>query len=654
MLAAAVLLAVACGSASAQPTAAPAHVIDGPDAAIDSLGGFSVARDGSGGLVYLKDVGGVAHVFVSRLLGGVFQASEQIDSGLPGVSSQPVIAAGNGGVLVIAFINSGQLIGVDRTSATSGYSAPADLASGAANPAISMTTQLGKAYVAFTASGAGGHDVRCAYYDNGTWGVEAPAMDASPGDDAGTGSGRPAVAAANDGVGIVAWGEAGHIYTRRVWGTSASIAFQQADWTSPINGWREVSADEPAIAAGNDSSYASVVFHEVLTNGVQQQSRVLAQRLQASRYDGLAQPDGLSTPGSEGADQPLVDLNEYADGFILSGRDTSHQLIGMHLGQNEVPGPVMQIDSLPNASAPVFALGPGGFHSWLIAWQQDPGPGASPEIRARFYDGASCRASSRDPRPPCSLDPEEVLSDPALGPVQASKGLLAAGDIAADMAAVWIQGTGASTQIVTSQMYQPPGSFGATAPTQYVRSTQPTLTWSPARQLWGPLRYDVRLDGALVAQTEGTSATLPNAQFPLPLAQGPHSWQVTVTNPAGLTRTDRGARFFIDTVAPVVTVKVTGRKRVGSRVRVSVRASDAPPPVPSADASGIAKIQIRFGDGASVFSRHGKYHLYRHARRYRVTVIVTDKAGNRSRVVTRIKIAPKPKPKKKKQGKHGH
>ena len=156
LLAVAVLLAAACGTASAQPTAAPAHVIDGPSSAIDSLGGFSVARDGSGGLVYLKEVGGSAHVFVSRLLGGVFQAPEQIDSGLPGASSQPVIAAANGGVLVIAFINSGQLIGVDRTSATSGYSAPADLASGAANPAISMTTQLGKAYVAFTA-GTGSH-----------------------------------------------------------------------------------------------------------------------------------------------------------------------------------------------------------------------------------------------------------------------------------------------------------------------------------------------------------------------------------------------------------------------------------------------------------------------------------------------------------------
>jgi len=35
---------------------------------------MAVARDGTGGLVYLKDVAGVPHVFVSQLLGGVFSA----------------------------------------------------------------------------------------------------------------------------------------------------------------------------------------------------------------------------------------------------------------------------------------------------------------------------------------------------------------------------------------------------------------------------------------------------------------------------------------------------------------------------------------------------------------------------------------------------
>ena len=43
------------------------------------------------------------------------------------------------------------------------------------------------------------------------------------------GSGAPQVATAGDGVGIVAWGEGGHVYSRRVWGTAPSVVDEQAD-----------------------------------------------------------------------------------------------------------------------------------------------------------------------------------------------------------------------------------------------------------------------------------------------------------------------------------------------------------------------------------------------------------------------------------------
>ena len=74
----------ACAAAAALPAAAraqppspaPPTVLDGPSANIVGLSGISVARDGTGGVVYLKDVGGVQHVFVS-LLAGSFQAPEQ-------------------------------------------------------------------------------------------------------------------------------------------------------------------------------------------------------------------------------------------------------------------------------------------------------------------------------------------------------------------------------------------------------------------------------------------------------------------------------------------------------------------------------------------------------------------------------------------------
>ncbi|MDQ6745048.1 MAG: hypothetical protein M3Z27_03375, partial [Actinomycetota bacterium] len=178
-------MALACGwalpaGAGAAPSPAPSHVLDGASPAIVSLGPMALARDGTGGLVYLKQVGGVAHVFVSRIVAGVFQGPEQVDATLPTASSQPVIAAAGGGLLAVAFINSGSLLAVTRAGAASPYTAPLTLAAGASNPALAMTI-FGKAYLAFTASGAGRHNVRAAYFARGSWAIEPSPLDAQPG-----------------------------------------------------------------------------------------------------------------------------------------------------------------------------------------------------------------------------------------------------------------------------------------------------------------------------------------------------------------------------------------------------------------------------------------------------------------------------------------
>ncbi|MGH2856304.1 MAG: hypothetical protein ACRDMJ_02335, partial [Solirubrobacteraceae bacterium] len=259
-------------------------MIDGPGGIV-SLTGLSIARDGTGGLVYLRDVGGVAHVFVSTLLGGSFQAPVQVDAGLAGPSSQPVIAAGNGGVLLVAFINDGGLYVSQTTSAGSPLSAPAGLYAPAANPALSMSN-FGKAYLAFTdTAGAGGGDVRAAYWYQDNWALAPTPLDDNPAEAAGVGSGRPAVVAAGDGIGIVAWGESGHIYTRRLSATSPSVVDEQADPPS-FGGWQEVSAADPTISTGGNSTYATVAFTELLASGAAQQQRVLVNQLHGSQYDG--------------------------------------------------------------------------------------------------------------------------------------------------------------------------------------------------------------------------------------------------------------------------------------------------------------------------------------------------------------------------------
>jgi hypothetical protein len=627
-----VALGAAACPASAQQTATfgPPAVLDGPSAGIQSLSGIAVTRDGTGGLVYVKDVAGVPHVFASQLLNGAFRAPVQVDSSLSGPSSQPVIGAGPGGLVLIAFINGGQLFVVGSASGPESFSAPRSLFSGAANPAIAVTA-LGKAYLAFTATSTGG-DVRAAYYYQGRWGVETTSLNAVPSDGAGTGAGVPAVAASGDGVGIVAWGEGGHVYVRRVWGLAPSVQYFEADVPS-LSGWSEVSADTPSIATAGDSSYVNVAFHELFSNGTQQQARVLVHRLRASSWDPVMAPDGLATPGTESADQPRVSMSELGNGFVSSARTGSNQVWAATLGQNGSFNQVMRLDSLVNVTPPYAVPIAGGYASGLIAWQHDPGPLGAAEIRARFFNGSS-------------FGPEVVVSPPALGPTDAAAGLVAGADFQVDVAIAWVQGAVGQREIVTDQLYQPPGGFKPVSYFRYVRSVTPVLSWTDPRELWGPL-YRVTVDGTPVRQSYALATGVPA------LTQGPRTWSVEAINGGGLTSATRNATVFVDTIPPTVSFQLAGKPQVDQELHLYVAYSDTPPGGTPADGSGVNSVMVDWGDGSNYTITHGKFHSYKLPGRYRVTITVTDKAGNQTVRTDQLQIKPKPKPKRRKHGKSG-
>ena len=614
------------------PTLSPANtVIDGPSAAIVSLDGMSMSRDGTGGLIYVKDVSGVAHVFVSRLLGGAFQTPVQIDAGLPGPSAQPVIAAGQGGLLLAAFINGGQLYEVSAATSATALGAPAALYAAAANPSLSVSN-FGKGYLAFTATdGAGGGDVRTAFYFQGQWALETAPLDGVPADGAGIGAGRPQVVAAGDGVAIVAWGESGHIFTRRVTGTTPSVVDEEAD-APAFAGWQEVSASDPVIAAGGDSTYAAVSFVERLSNGSARQSRVLIDRLHGSQYDGIVSGDGTSNGAPEGAAQPAVADTEYGQGFETSTLGVSHELFETTLATNDSPQGTFRVDSLPNSGMPDAAPANAGLVSTFVAWQQDPGVAGLPEIRMRYApDGVD-------------LNPEQIISSPALGPTDADRGLVTAGDVSGDAAIAWVQGTGAASQIVAAQLFQTPGGFVAVRAFSYSTTPVPVLAWTGAAELWGSPQYTLRIDGSPVATTTATQAGPP-----LALANGRHSYLVTATNLAGLSTNDKLATVFVDTVAPQLSVRVTGTRIVKSRLRLQVGYADDPPAgLPPSAASGVATVAVNWGDGVvDRIRRSSASHVFTRTRRYIVTVVAVDRAANRTAVVTKVRIKPKPKPKRK-------
>ncbi len=616
-LAALVLLApltVLAPVAQAQPDAAPPRVLDGPDPGLagNTSLGLSIARDGSGALTYVKS----GRVFASSLIGGSFGAPQPIDGGLGAGSSQPVVAATGGGLAIVAFINGGELYAVTRPSSTAGWSAPVPLAGGAASPSI-QATYLGKAYIAFTVGDGAGRDVRAAYYYQGAWKLEPSPLNNVAGDDAGNGAGRPQITASGDGVAIVAWGEGGHIFTRRVWGTSTSVVLEQAD--APLPGCAEASADEPDIGTGGDSSYATVTFHEVLDCGGATQSRVLANRLHGSTYDGITQPDGLPTPAPDGADQPAAGIGEYGRGWVTSSRTGAHDVDGMIFGNNDSAGGVYQINGEPNASAPYPVPATAGLSSTLIAWQHDPGSGGARDVRMRYGPSAGP-----------ALAGEQVLSSPGQGTTDAASGIAAGGDNAGDAAVAWVQ-DGSAPQIVVAQLYQPPAAFGAVSSFRYVRSSNVVLAWSPPAS-WGPMTYTVTVDGVRVGQTNSTA-------FSVRLGAGDHSWRVTATNPAGLQSTMPTARVFVDTVKPKGSLKLTGQQVAGSSIRVTVKDSDGP----AGRASGIAKVTVYWGDGTPASKiGHTKTHVYKRAGRFKLRVVIQDRAGNTSTLTRVIKIvAPK-------------
>jgi hypothetical protein len=420
-----------------------------------------------------------------------------------------------------------------------------------------------------------------------------------------------------------------------------SVVIEQAD--APLPGCTELSADDPQGGVGGDSSYVGVAFQEVLSCGGQRQERVLMNRLRGSAYDGITPVDGLSTSDADGADQPQVVMSEYGAGWLVSTRDGSNpldanQIFATSLTNNAVTNGVIRVDSLANAASPDAVGGTAGLFSNLVAWQQTPGSSGVPEIRVRFTLEQT------------EMGPEMVVSSPQSGPTDAADGLVASGDVNGDGAVAWVQGVAGARQIVTAQLYQPPGSLRALKKSVYARGARPLLSWSSAREFWR-LAYQVIFDGVQIAQTGATSIRIP-ASTP----DGPHNWQVAAVNAAGLESQSKVATVFVDRIAPLVKTSVLGTKQVLKRLQAFISYGDPPPPLsPAADASGIAKVTLKWGDRTPpvtlTLGRHRSFHTYLKPSRYKVTVTVSDKAGNTTRTVTTVDVKPTPKKKSKKKPK---
>ena len=228
--------------------------------------------------------------------------------------------------------------------------------------------------------------------------------------------------------------------------------------------------------------------------------------------------------------------------------------------------------------------------------------------------------------------PDVLLSKPELGATDASRGLRAAADRAGDVAVAFIQGDGASRQLVAATFDRAPGTFlGNTTSRKFVKGPQPTLKWGSSFELWGPLTYTVLIDGQPDGQTQGTSLTVPN-----PVPDGVHRWRVVATDRRGQTTATKVRNLRVDGTPPKASFRISGARRRGGLVKVAVKASDASGT--SAKASGVKLVKVSFGDRTKAVAKRTALHSYRRSGKFTVLVSVTDAAGNLTLLQRRISI----------------
>lgn len=598
----------------------PGQALDGPSADIVALGGMDISRDGTGVATWVKNDGGVPHIFASRLERGAFQPPERLDPGLSTPSEQPVAAASDGERLVVAFVSGGTLYATVRPAGASAWLPPQPLAAGAASPTADMSIN-GTAYIAW----AQGGDVRAAmmFRKDQAFTVLPDALDINAADSAGGGTGRPKLVVSADGTALVVFGEQegdgrSHVISRRLFGLAVSQAPQDLTLDA-LDGHAGGSADLPNVDIEDDSSFAWVVYRQSFADGAGGTvTRVLARQLLGSEFEPPVEIDAQGWPG-ESVGEPRIAMTAKGDGLAALGGESSDAVFGAVL-KDDVFNPGQRLDA-GNAVAPspVPAIGENGLG--MIAWVQGTGPGDASVHARSIYDDRSVRTL---PAP----GPEATLSDPSLGPVDTGTAPIAAADRVGDVAIAFLQGAPGQRRVVVSVFARNPGSFSPTTSSRWRRLKRAPLSWTPAGGLWG-ITYTVMVDGRPVGTTTDTQLR-PSAA----IRDGVHRWYVVAQTSRGTRTTSRPGILRVDATPPRAGIRIA---RQGAVVTVTARVSDAEGR--NVRVSGVDLVKIDFGDGSVPVLARRATHRYVRAGAYTVRVISTDVAGNTSVVRRRIHVA---------------
>ncbi len=647
-----VVLSVHAGQARA--VILPATTIDGPSESIVGFGGVAMAEDGTGGLVYLKRVNGVPHVFVSRYVGGQWLPPIQVDRCRmvsssaeqeeerkregrgehcqePFAATWPRIGAANGGELVVVWATPfatkegklvyellGALLGSGGATFGQAMIIDSDIeeATGT-NPdlAVSSTGQADVVYrvvettvanVPLLRPGDVVEQVRVAHFDGQRWSGlgqvnRNPGVSMRPP----TQANAPKIAIGQTGNGVVVWQEpdiegVARIWARRLFGSTLDYVMPVSATTfsgTPIG----TDADAPSVAVSRlgqaDVAYRQPVGPGSPLPGPRIFLNVLpnGESKSGAEFLGASVADS-AVSGGAGASvgPPSVDIDEKEDLRLLYDANGTPRVIqGNDKGLTGALslGPGFA-GSEPFAASVMNPAG-GGVSAWPSADAQgDP----AVAVREDFSSGAAQTA---------------LVSGGAGGPI----GELALGRSGlGDGLIAFQQGPLGNAAIVAAQATAPPTELILSAPKKWVKPSQALVSWQPATSADGPLHYTVVLDGR--AQATPTGA-LQLRLDPRGLGSGRHHVQLLATDINGQATLSAPSTLSVDGVPP--TVKIA---RAQGGYGVSVRVSDA--------YSGVAThaVSVSFGDGHSARGRARFRHRYAHGGVYQIVVHVRDRLGN--------------------------
>jgi hypothetical protein len=634
-VAAFVVVAVVVLVALALPRAAPAAISSAEivDASPDvlELGGVAMAEDGSGGLVYRKRVEGRAHIYAAQYIGQRWLAPQRIDVGQAFDSSWPRIGAGNGGRLVVTWVQefgvkSDRMFSASLDPGSYRFQAPVvlDFNVGEATatfPSLAMN-RGGSAYLAYrivTEAGSGAlppgyvrAETRVARYNGSVWsvlGVPVNRNQSSPVSTP-TAANSAKVGIDTTGNGIVAFQEpddefVDRVWARRLFGSTLGVPLivsPQSFGGAPLRGAADaLSLDVTTFGGGavafrqQPGERSALTRAHVFVNTIPEVFSPDAGAFATARIADelpIGQPPGALTSPSVGTTSSgvlLVGFGVDQGSFAANGNDaTIDAAKRLDDGRTQAAGgAVAELADSEDA---------------VLAWRARPTAIAVQE-HTRQGD-----------------DLVKYAFAPAGGPVE---DLLLAGSGLGDGLVGFEQGN-TQRQITAVTVDAPPLDFAVQTPVKWVRSKRVRITWDAAPNALGSVRYTVIADKEEIAdKLTRRSMRLRAAR----LGQGRHEVSVIATDRAGQESESVASDLNLDRRVPRVRV----RRRGGL---VQVRVNDGR----RSRASGLRRSATRFsfGDGKRARGKTSVKHRYRHGGTYRLVVKAQDRAGNR--VVLRRKV----------------